>query len=218
MLTFAEEILLLMLDDENGTFLPVRDSSIEYALAGAVLMDLAFANRIDTDPERLVILDKTPTGNSVHDKVLDRIAGAPETRDARTWIETIARLDSADIKAESLSTLVERNIIEVQEEKFLWVFRTRTYPTIDGRTEREVKRRITDVLLSDAVPDPRDVAIVGLADACDLLREIFSAREINRIRPRIDQIRRLDLLGREVADATLEIERSIATAMLHAPH
>ena len=42
MLTFAEEILLLSLDDE-GELLPVPESTMASVLVGAVLMDLAFA-------------------------------------------------------------------------------------------------------------------------------------------------------------------------------
>ena len=41
MLTFTEEMLLLP-GDEEGEFLPVREHAFECALAGAVLMDLAF--------------------------------------------------------------------------------------------------------------------------------------------------------------------------------
>ena len=45
MLTFYEEIMVLLLHDENGTFLPVSEHTLNRALTGAVLMDLAFANR-----------------------------------------------------------------------------------------------------------------------------------------------------------------------------
>ena len=214
MLTFADEILLLMLDDEKGSFLPVRESTMGYVLAGAVLMDLAFANRIDTDPERLLVLDKTPTGHPAQDRILADIAASGETKDAKVWIEAISA-ETADIRSQVLAGLVEKGILESQEEKFLWVFRARRYPTIDGRAEREVKLRITGVLLSDEAPDPRDVAIICLADACDILRYLFASKEINRIRPRIEQIRKLDLLGREVSDAILEIERVIMMAMTH---
>ena len=51
MLRFAEEILVLVLDEGRGELaagLPPR--SLDLALAGAVLMDLALENRIDTDP------------------------------------------------------------------------------------------------------------------------------------------------------------------------
>ena len=41
MLRFAEEIMLLLLDDGGGKFTDLPALSVEYALAGAVLMDLA---------------------------------------------------------------------------------------------------------------------------------------------------------------------------------
>jgi hypothetical protein len=217
MLTFVDEILLLMLDDEKGSFLPIRESTMGYVLAGAVLMDLAFANRIDTDPNQLMVLDKNPIGHQVHDRILDSIAGSTETRDTKAWIETISR-EATEIRNQSLSSLIDNGILESQEEKFLWVFRARRYPTIDGRAEREVKLRITGVLLSDETPDPKDVAIICLADGCNILRDVFSDKEINRIRPRIDQIRKLDLIGREVSGAIMEIEQAIMAAMTHAHH
>lgn len=67
MLTFTEEILLL-LGDEEGAFLPIRKHAFECALAGAVLMDLAFEYRIDTDLQALVVTDATPTGNPMLDQ------------------------------------------------------------------------------------------------------------------------------------------------------
>ena len=62
MLTFTEEIILLLLGEEDGAFLPVNSNAFECALAGATLMDLAFALRIDTDLESLIVLNENPTG------------------------------------------------------------------------------------------------------------------------------------------------------------
>ena len=62
MFTFTEEILLLLLDDEKGAFVKVPKERLACALVGAALMDLAFANRIDTDPKKLVVNDAAPTG------------------------------------------------------------------------------------------------------------------------------------------------------------
>ena len=67
MLTFTEEILLLLLDDKDGSFVPIPKVNLGCAIGGAVLMDLAFAYRIDTDPESLVVNDRTPTGNPILD-------------------------------------------------------------------------------------------------------------------------------------------------------
>ena len=218
MLTFAEEILLLMLDDEDGTFLLTRTSAVEYVLAGAVLLDLAFANRIDTDEHQLLVIDPTPAGDPMLDDILARISNSMSTRDTRAWIEKISGENTDEVRRMALASLMKRGILEERDEKFLWVFRSRRYPTIDGRAEREVKLRVTGVLLSDDIPDPRDVALISLVDACGILSDIFTEREIERVGPRIEQLRKMDLIGQEVAGAVTEIERSIMMAAIHAPH
>ena len=220
MLTFYEEIIVLLLHDENGTFLPVSEHTLNRALTGAVLMDLAFANRIDTDPERLVVIDSAPTGDPLLDRILAQIAGAETGADSRSWIETLSAEEAsaergASIRAAALNKLVERGVLERREEKFLWVFRSRRYPMIDGKVEQEAKKRIADVLFSDEIPDPRDVALICLVDSCNILQTIFSRREIDRVEPRIKQLRTMDLIGREMANAIADIERAIAIAAAH---
>ena len=82
MLRFAEEIVLLLLNDD-GMFARVPYWSQNYALAGGVLMDLALENRIDTDLENLVLIDTTSVGDSLLDPTLAEIE-AGEKRDARS--------------------------------------------------------------------------------------------------------------------------------------
>ncbi len=217
MLTFMEEIVLLMLDDD-GAPLPVRETTMEYVIAGAVLMDLAFANRIDTDPEQLMVLDESLMGDPILDRCYSYIIKADEPRTVGAWVELLARREAKVIREETLARLVERGILERRDENFLWVFRSRRYPVIDGRAEREAKLRITGVLLSEDVPDPRDVALICLVDVCNILPDIFSSREIERVAPRIEQVRQMDLIGREISGAVAEIERSIMIAMTQTPH
>ncbi|MCY4369429.1 MAG: GPP34 family phosphoprotein [bacterium] len=213
MLTFVEEIVLLLLRDEDGKFVPVSRLAMDRAIAGAVLMDLAMANRIDTDLEHLVLLDSTPVGDNLLDPTLAEIAKG-DKRDTRFWVEhTVQHAD--EIREGALARLVEQGILERQEDRFLWVFRSRRYPMVDGKAEREVKLRIMGVLFSDEIPDPRDVVILCLADACGLFRQMLSRRELDQAATRIDQVRKLDLIGQAVSQAIHDIEVSIASAMIY---
>ena len=83
MLRFAEEIMLLLLDDQDGSFLPIPEWSMQCALAGAVLMDLALEDRIDTDLDSLILVDKAPTGDPLLDPTLERIAAGVRGRSRR---------------------------------------------------------------------------------------------------------------------------------------
>ena len=51
MLRFADELLLLLIDDKRGDLIAIPERSLACALAGALLMDLAQEGRIDTDPD-----------------------------------------------------------------------------------------------------------------------------------------------------------------------
>lgn len=207
--------MLLLLHDENGRFERVPDWSLGYALGGGVLMDLALENRIDTDLDNLILVDDTPLGDSLLDPTLADIAAAEDKRDARFWVErTAGRAD--EIREEALARLVKSGILEEQEDRFLWVFRSRRYPVVDGRAEREVKLRIMEVLFSDEIPDPRDVVIICLADACALFRQLLSKQELDRASKRIEQVTRLDLIGQAMSQAIRDIQLSIA--LLSQPH
>ena len=209
MLRFAEEILLLLLRDDGGRFVPVPGIALDNALAGGVLMDLALENRIDTDAEQLILNDATPVGDSLLDPTLAAIADGGR-RDALYWVGRTAQR-AAEIRQEALSRLVERGILERDEGRFLWVFRSRRYPVVDGRAEREVKLRILGVLLSDDIPDPRDIVIIGLADACGILPELLPEGEYDKARARIDQVRKLDLIGQATSRAVHDIEMWLAS-------
>ena len=210
MLGLVEETVLLLLRDEGGSFVRVPTWSLRYAVAGAVLMELAIENRIDTDLEHLFLVDDTPTGDDLLDPTLAEIA-AGDRNNTRFWIEHVA--ERADgIREGALGRLVERGILEERDERLLWVFRTRRYPAVDGQVRREVKLRIMGVLLSDEIPDPRDAMLICLADACGIFRAILSGRELADVTPRIEQVARLDLIGQAMSRAIDDVRMAVAAA------
>ena len=210
-LTLAEEVMLLLLHDRDGKFARVPDWSLRYALGGAVLMDLALQNRIDTDLKQLMLVDSTPLDNEVLDPTLADIGGASEEHDTRYWVERAAGRAN-NIREAALQRLIEGGVLESRDDRFLWVFRARRYPVIDGKAEREVKLRIMGVLFSDELPDPRDIVIICLADACGIFKELLSDRELEQAAGRIDQVRRMDLIGQAISRAVWDIESSLAIA------
>ena len=213
MLTIAEEILLLVLDEETGSVqdrIPVH--SLRHAVSGALLMELALHDRIDTDLQQFFVISPEPLGEPVLDRTLARIVAEGGNRPTSHWVGVFAE-DYDSLQPQLLDRLVERGILARREGRLLWVFGSRRYPVVEGRPLRDIKRRIMEVLLSDIVPDPRDVVIICLADACALWHSLIHPRELAGMEPRIAQIVRLDLIGqsvtrtiRELQDATRGLE------------
>ena len=172
-------------------------------------MDLALENRIDTDPERLILVDATPLEDDLLDPTLADIARDTEVRDASYWVAQTAKRGD-EIRDKALARLVNRGILESESEGvFLLsrlVSRSRRYPTIDGRTVEEVQLRIMRVLFSDEIPDPRDIVIICLADACGVFDNSLSKSERAEVHDRIEMIRKMDLIGQSVTKAIRELE------------
>ncbi len=211
-MNLVQEILLLLLDDEGAPVVAPGPVRLDHALAGAALMDLALRNRIDTDATNLLLLDATPTGEPVLDGVLEEIAASEERSDAKVWLSRLAER-SQEIREGALAELIELGILEEKNKRILWVFGSRRYPAVDGRAEREVKLRVMSVLFSDEIPDPRDVAIISLISATGLLSELLSKHDLPRAMERVQQIRKMDLIGREMVSAIQNIEKVVLTAM-----
>ena len=187
------------------------------ALAGAVLTGLSFALRIDTDPQNLVVIDPAPTGDPILDPTLRKLAGNELGSNTRASIKLRSVDDPTAIREQALQSLVSRGILEHRESGLLWALGARRYPMIDGKAQREVKPRILDALTSDAILDPREVALISLAHVCDLLAGTFSHGRMFQYRRRIDRLHKMELIGRELLAAIIDIRHANVRAGRKAP-
>ena len=215
MLGFVEEIVLLQLD-ERGRLIELPLSAADVVLAGAALMELALRNKVDTDINRFFVVDREPTGDEILDDALGALAAAGSDATTSAAIERIT-LNAHNYRDVALKRLVEKGVLREEEGRFLWVFHTRRYPVIDDTEQREVRARLRQLILTDEIPDPRDVVLLCLIDACGLLGLVLSLDEIAVRRQRIEQLTRLDLIGQAMTKAVGEIRFIIqyATAPIH---
>ncbi len=200
MLSFAEEIYLLALDDVTGRMSPgMNGSNLSRVLVGAALCELSHLNKIDSDPKRLFLVDATPTGNLALDMILSRITARKGAEmNTAAWICDL-QPESSAIEATVLESLVAKGIVKKVQERVLWIFSNRRYPLINNVEITDVERRLRQAVSDESsVPSPRDAVLISLVHACGLFREILSPREFTRCASRIETFSKLDLVGREV--------------------
>lgn len=207
MLRFAEEIMLLMLDDDGKEVVRMPMWSLRTVFAASVLMDLALENRIDTDLDRLFPVDRRPLGDDLLDPTLARVAEA-ETHGSRYWLEHVAGYGE-DIRERVLARLVERGILRHRGNPSPWAFRPRRYRIINGGAQRQVKATILRVLSSTDIPAPRDIALICLADACGLVEKLLSRRTAERVSARLKQVRKMDLIGQSLSRTIWDIRAAL---------
>lgn len=220
MLTVPEEFLLLTLKDEDGGFV---DIPLEYQRAGfvgAAIMELGLQGRLDSDLDRVwvvnksqkkVVFDANETGDASLDPVLARLASPDFDSNADNLINQLIDLGDT-VRAHALARLCEKKILVETEGRLLWFLKTRRYPAVDGKEIREVKLRLLEVLLRDALPDPRDVCLMSLAETCGIISQIVPASELKVARERISKLSKMELIGQSVKHYIELFERAMAMA------
>ena len=108
---------------------------------------------------------------------------------------------------------MERGILKHQHEKKLWVIDVDRLRVIDHHEYQEVKLRLAQTILSDAIPTTRDIMLVSLASACGLLGYVLNEHELESRRERIQTIMNLETISRQVVEAIADREQQIYTAL-----
>jgi MFS transporter, MHS family, proline/betaine transporter len=200
--SLIEELLLLTLEDRGGEFDRVPEAFLVCGIAGGALIDLSLRNKVDSDLSAVWVVDNTPTGDKVLDGVLAEIAGESARLDPRAWIVRLSGQAMA-MREAAIRQLCDRGILRKEGPRYLWTAASATHQT---------KRRIFDLLFSDDIPSPEDVALIAMADACFVFERILAPRELAKVQYRIQQLCRLDLIGAQIALAAQQLNLEFRTA------
>ncbi|HTJ65681.1 MAG TPA: MFS transporter [Alphaproteobacteria bacterium] len=209
--SLIEELLLLTLEDAGGEFDEVPEVYLTCGIAGAAIIDLSLKGKVDSDLHELWVADPTPTGDPILDKVLAEIAAEPRKLDPKAWIVRLAPKATA-MREAALASLCAKGILFRRDASFLWVLHDRRYPIAAGHERLEAKRRILELLFNDDIPHPEDAALIALAQACFVFERIFTPAELREVKPRIEQLGRLDLIGGSIVQTAHELNLQIKTS------
>lgn len=212
-LSLLDELILMLLNEENGYFHQVPGWDLNCAVIGAALAELSLLSHIDTDMESLFILDANPTGNPALDLILETIAAEPVQRNAQYWIERLAP-HAEEIIDKTLDNLVSSRILQHHEGDFWTLDRASEHTGLfsspaEGGKVLFVKTRIQEAIFRQEIPDPRDIIIICLVNTCDVFRFIFQLDD--EAEERIRFICNMDLLGRSIAAA---VSHNISDSLL----
>ena len=211
-LSLPEELVLMLLNEQNGYFHRVPGWDLNCAVVGAVLAELSLLSRIDTDVDSLILLDQTETGDPVLDTVLKQVASESAKHNAQYWIERLA--GGADsIIDQTLDRLVGLNILEHHDGDYWSLATTKWQEELSGKSQEGsvgqfIKTRVVKALFTEEIPDPREIIVICLINACDVFRYIFELDK--ETEERISLVCNMDLIGRSIAAAVkYNISRSV---------
>lgn len=198
-LTLSEEIFSLAIGETDGSISHTNDMAFKVALSSAVLIDLSLHERIDIDLEGIFLGDSTLTQYPDLDLALLMIAQEGSKKSVRYWVEKLIQKNIVltDIL---LNALIRRGILKIQDKQVLWVFSSRRYPLINNKEVIEVKQRVRNLIMSDDIPDVRDMSIVSVLFYSGTIDMVLDEEEIVKYYERILMIAKMDLIGQRISE------------------
>lgn len=215
MQTLAEDLLLLALDDDQGTVSWSRPASeLSYGLGGALLMDLALLGRVAGVDQKIVPAESAPIEDAVLDAALDTIRAASKPQDAKHWVKKLG--DQKGLKEQLAHRLVDRGILREEAHTLLWVFHDPRYPTADPVPEATIRNQIRSAVLDHAEPEARTLLLLSLVQACNLTDHVFAHEERREAKQRIKELIEDEQIGQAVGEAVGQAVREVVVATMAA--
>jgi hypothetical protein len=187
----AEDLLLLLTDDATGR-LVVSGTETDVALAGAQLVDLSLAGRVDVDErKRLVVVDGSTTG----DDLLDQALEVARRREGKKPSRAISELGKG-LRGVLYDRLADAGYVRSEHGTVLGLFPRTSWPAGSVDHEAGVRRALTAVLVQGISPEPRDAALISLLHALRSTHKVVDPKQHDLRR------RDLDRRAKEIAEGS----------------
>ena len=207
-----EEILLLALEDDEGTVKWQAAQSYPYGMAGGILAELLLAGRIcveDDDRQTVNAMDIASVGEAVLDDCLTQVYAAKGRRTLQDWVVQLGQ--AKKLRERVADGLCARGVLKKEEGKSLLVLRRTRYPERDPGPERRMIERLRQAIFTDDEQvEPRTAILVALAHGAGLLEVPFAGQDLQLVRDRIERI----IGGQLTPDPSREAAQALRVAAI----
>jgi len=208
----AAELFLLLTADEGC---PASwGTQTGWALSAATIADLLLEQRVSLDERkdpRVEVVNATPTGRAVPDKVLARTV---EKQGAR--LSTLVQDSRMNPEPEVVAELARLGVVEVVPKRLLGLVPEKR-PTVDPGPEREIRQRLRTVLIGGQ-PSATDATLLailqGLGVAKKALAQESEGMSAKQLKQRVEEASREVPVGVALKRAIDSLNAAIIAAVV----
>ncbi len=210
MLTLYDELYLLSIHEDKGTFLKSTVESMKPGLAGALLAELALMGKIKSNEKhRLILVDKKPTDDNLLNELLEILDDSEKDHKFGYWINKVSsRLEK--LRTQMTERLIQMEIVSQEDDHLEWEVPTPLNSKVNASSKYWVRRRLRSIVLAQEKADQRDIAMLSLLRACGFLDLIFLKDERRYASRHINELVISFAMKDSAAQTIEEIETAIA--------
>lgn len=210
-MNLLEELVLLAYDDDGRRI--VEGTRLDYTLGGALLVELALAERIGVEGGRVVVLNTTPVDDGLVTQALNRIRTDGRDRKPGHWVRKLAE----GVRQPVLDRLVAGEVLTVVHSRVMIVFPRTRYPAVHGVepvAETEARGRMLAAVQGEGPVEPRTAALCALVSAAEMERKIFADLDRKMVRARLREISEGEWAAEAVHRTIRDVQMAVAAAVV----
>ena len=213
MFTLPEELLLLSIHEAKSAFFGSVLERLKPGVAGAILAELALAGKIQAGTNhRLQVIDANQAQDEVLNKVIETLNEARKERKFGYWIGVIGQ-KAEKHQGKIVEGLIQKGVFTEDDERLQWVIPSPLQPEGKASTKYVLSKRLRGIALAQEPFETRDLVLLSLVRACNLLDLVF-LRDERKLAARFINER---LFSQAISDPVIqtvqEIEAAVAAAV-----
>ncbi|MGD2067963.1 MAG: GPP34 family phosphoprotein [Gemmatimonadota bacterium] len=177
-LTLPEQVMVLVLDERDGSLL--EETDFVYAIAGAALAELIRQGCVDLEPGSVhplvTVVDPSETGDPVLDAVLGHLVEATRRTTLQRWVGRLA--DDRELCLKVARQLCRKGALDEHEGRVRLIFRRTVYADVEPSVEEEVVGRVRNAVFGDDPVDPSTAMLTSLANASGILAHVLDPAQL----------------------------------------
>jgi hypothetical protein len=212
-MNLPEELVLLAYSDDGTP--EIDGTHLDNGLGGALLLELALAERVGIQDKNVVLRDRTPTGDALVDDALARIAAEGRARKPGHWVQKLAK----GTRARVLDGLVARAVLRRDRGKVLGLFSRTVYPAphgVEPAAETDARTRLRSAVAASGEVAARTSALCALVGATGLERKVFADMDRKQVKRRLTEISEGEWAAAAVKKTIDEIQAAVMVAVIAA--
>ncbi|MBW8331872.1 MAG: GPP34 family phosphoprotein [Prolixibacteraceae bacterium] len=173
-LKLSEKLFCLSVNPKNGGILMNASAALSMTIAGSVFVELIKKELVSIENGVVHLEKPTLQNDEIHEFFLKPIRLREKDRKIRTWISWF-NARGRKIRKLFLRDLVRKNVLRIEEKRFLFIPYDKIYLR-DRELVENIRKEVETTLLGKSSPTDDSIILAVMAGKTNLLQRVFPER------------------------------------------
>lgn len=173
-LKLSEKLFCLSVNPKNGGILMNAAAALSMTIAGSVFVELLKKELVSIENGVVHLVKPTIQNDEIHEFFLKPIRLREKDRKIRTWISWF-NARGRKIRKLFLRDLVRKNVLRIEEKRFLFIPYDKVYIR-DRELVESIRKEVETTLLGKSSPTDDSIILAVMAGKTNLLQRVFPER------------------------------------------